>query len=818
MTLATPRPRTRHGNGRARSLPAPPEGSEEHLATLRQIERRVLWLATRMVDEANHGRPNPDGTKVGGHQASTASAVSALTALYFGWLREGDRVAPKPHASPAFHAIQYLLGNLDRRYLTTLRQFGGLQAYPSRTKDPDPVDFSTGSVGLPPASTLFAALADRYAAAHFRPDGSRRRRRFVAFVGDAELDEGNLWEALNDSMVQSAHLGNVLWIVDLNRQSLDRVVPGIRAHELEQHFAVAGWQVLEAKYGRRLQTAFAGPGGVALRRRIDDMSNEEYQALVRMPGEQARRRLLAGAPASVRPALERSIADVPDAALSGLLGDLGGHDLAELIAAFREADADEQRPAVLFAYTMKGRGLPIAGDPLNHAALLTAEQIGELRTQLGVDPADEWAAFEPDSPADRLCRAAAARLYPDGPRPPISPMPVRQEHVPATLATRVPTSISSQEAFGNALVELSRLDNPLARRLVTTSPDVSISTNLGGWINRVGVFSVDDAEPPPDDLPRLLRWQPGPTGQHLELGIGEMSFFLLLAQLGLSHEMNGELLLPIGTVYDPFVCRGLDALIYGVYSESRFVFAGTPSGVSLSPEGGAHQSSVTASLGMELPHLQMFEPCFARETEWCLLEGLRACLDREHGPSTYLRLTTKPVDQTLLEPALQRLGEEELRRQVLAGGYRLLEPPDDLTDAPRVLVVAAGAVVPEALAATRTLHQEGVAASLVNVTSADRLYHAWQRRGLRQVRGQSADDPAHLGRLVLPADRGAPVVTVLDGASHALAFLGSVFGQRVVPLGVDVFGQSGLRSELYGYTGIDAAHIVNAALLALAQD
>ncbi len=818
MTLTAPPPRQRrHDRRPAASAAAPAEGTEEFLATLEQIERRVLWLATRMIDEANHVRPNPDRTKVGGHQASTASAVSALTALYFGWLRAGDRVATKPHASPAYHAIQYLLGNLDRRYLTTLRQFGGLQAYPSRAKDPDPVDFSTGSVGLPPASTLFAALADRYAEAHFPPEEPRPRRRFVAFVGDAELDEGNLWEAVNDSTIQAAHLGNVLWIVDLNRQSLDRVVPGIRAQELEQLFAVAGWQVLEAKYGRRLQAAFAGPGGIALRRRIDDMSNEEYQGLVRTSGELARVRLVAGAPASVRDALARSVADVPDADLASLLGDLGGHDLAELIAAFHQADADSSRPTVLFAYTMKGRDLPIAGDPLNHAALLTSEQVAEVREQLGIDPADEWAAFEPESPAGRLCRAAAGRLYPDGPHPAPPPLPVAVDDVPAGLSTRVPASISSQEAFGNALVELSRLDTPLVKRLLTTSPDVSISTNLGGWINRMGVFAVDAADAPPDDLPRLLRWQPGPDGQHVELGISEMNFFLLLAQLGLSHELNGELLVPIGTVYDPFVCRGLDALIYGVYSEAKFVFAGTPSGASLSPEGGAHQSSVTVSLGIELPHLQSFEPCFARETEWCLLEGLRSCLDRTQGLSTYLRLTTKPVEQSLLDPALARLGEDELRRQVLAGGYRLAEPPAELSDAPRVVVAAAGAIVPEAVAATRALHEEGVAATLLNLTSVNRLYRAWQQRGVRQVRGLPAEDAQLLERLIPPTERRAPIVTVLDGASHALAFLGSVFGQRVVPLGVDVFGQSGLRSDLYAYAGIDADHIVNAALLALTE-
>src|SRR5215208_4568954 len=261
------------------------------LRTLDHVQRRVLWLATRMIHEANYVRPNADGTKVGGHQASSASVVSIMTALYFGgWLRAGDRVSVKPHASPVYHAIQYLLGNLERRYLTTLRDFGGLQAYPSRTKDPDPVDFSTGSAGLGAAAPLFAALADRYAATHFPAHGSGQRRRFIAVLGDAELDEGNVWEAIGDETIRGTRLGNVLWIVDLNRQSLDRVIPGIKVREMEALFRGIGWQVLEAKYGRRLQAAFARPGGAELRRRIDEMPNEEYQDLVRLAGAEARER------------------------------------------------------------------------------------------------------------------------------------------------------------------------------------------------------------------------------------------------------------------------------------------------------------------------------------------------------------------------------------------------------------------------------------------------------------------------------------------------------------------------------------------------
>src|SRR3954449_7866388 len=244
------------------------------LETLDAVQRRVLWLATSIVHHANKVRETPSGVKVGGHQASSASMVGIMTALYFEHLRAPDRVSVKPHASPVLHAINYLLGRLDRSYLTRLREFGGLQSYPSRVKDPDPVDFSTGSVGIGATATLWSALAHRYVAGHFDvPQGGRQ----VALVGDAELDEGAIWEALVDPMV--ARLGEVLWIVDLNRQSLDRVVPDMAVGRLLGMFEAAGWETITVKYGRRLRDLFGREGGEALRLRIDSMSNEEYQRL-----------------------------------------------------------------------------------------------------------------------------------------------------------------------------------------------------------------------------------------------------------------------------------------------------------------------------------------------------------------------------------------------------------------------------------------------------------------------------------------------------------------------------------------------------------
>ena len=229
---------------------------------------------------------------------------------------------------------------------------------------------------------------------------------------------------------------------------------------------------------------------------------------------------------------------------------------------------------------------------------------------------------------------------------------------------------------------------------------------------------------------------------------------------------------------------------------------------------------MTPSLGIELPGLDFYEPAFAREVEWALLEALRQCCDREHGLSTYLRLSTKPIDQTLMDEALARLGEDELRRQMLLGGYRIVDrrvAAPDLPARDTVQIAAGGIMVPEAIAAAQRLHEEGVAANVINVTSARRLY-----RTLREARGQlSSRMPARrsiwvTSATLIPADeRRAPIVTVQDGASHGLAFLGSIYGAPVVPLGVDEFGQSGSRADLYDYAGIDVDEIVNAAMLAL---
>jgi pyruvate dehydrogenase E1 component len=778
------------------------------LATLDNVQRRVLWLAVRMVDHANRERSAPTGDmaiKVGGHQASSASMVTIMTALWFGHLSGDDKVAVKPHASPVYHSIKYLTGELDRSYLTRLRELGGLQAYPSRTKDPDVADFSTGSVGLGAVAPLFAAMARRYIEAQFGrtigadgPPDARRPARFIALVGDAELDEGNIWEAIADPALQG--LGNVMWVVDANRQSLDRVIPDQKIKKLMEFFDGAGWHVVEAKYGRLLTDAFERPGGDALRRHIDGMENERYQSLFALTGAALRERFVDGADDE----LFAFVADISDDDLGALVTNLGGHDLDLLLDCYRACDDVTDRPSVVFAYTVKGWGLPIAGDPLNHAALLSAAQIDELRGDLGLDATSEWDRFASDSPEGRMCDATGGELN----NSPVRPRPVLP--VPDATGVLSSKSVSTQETFGRVLTSLANIP-AVAARMVTASPDVSVSTNLGGWINKMGVFAPADR---PDYLgtDRLLKWQQSAAGQHVELGISEMNLFLALHAFGLGHELHGQQLLPIGTVYDPFVCRGLDALIYALYNGSRFVVVGTPAGVTLAPEGGAHQSSITPSIGLELPGLTYAEPAYADALDWLLCDGLQR-LGYPDGDSLYLRLSTRQIDQQPFTDARDRIGTETLRVDVLSGAYRLVEPGATAD----VVIAVSGPVVTEAVCAAELLADEGIAALVIDITSSDRLYRGW-RSELRSAgrSGRSATSTHHLANVLHESERHLPIVTVHDAASHHLAWVGGVFGARTVPVGVDQFGQSGTIHDLYGLFDLLAEQIVNAALVALA--
>ena len=767
------------------------EGKREtRLEMLQDIESRVLWLASAIVHHANKVRLNSTGVKVGGHQASSASMVSIMTALWFDFLEAPDRVSVKPHASPVLHAINYLLGDLEPSYLTRLREFQGLQSYPSRTKDPDRVDYSTGSVGIGATATIWGALAHRYTAGHFEvPVGGRQ----IALVGDAELDEGACWEALVDPM--TSRLGEVLWIVDLNRQSLDRVVPDIAATRLQAMFEAAGWHCLTVKYGRFLEEIFAGTGGAELRRRIDEMPNEEYQRLLRSSPSELRERL--PGPGRGKAKLGRLVAGLGDDELLRAIRDLGGHDLDALLDAYRATDAITDRPCVVFAYTIKGWRLPTEGHPSNHSALLSAQQFADLAAQLEVDADRPWEAFEAESEAGHLCQQRAQRLSRD-PLDVVAP-----PEVPAEMRRGHKGKESTQQAFGRFFSDLGHEAPEVSRRVVTVSPDVASSTNLGGWINRAGIWSVGDRiDWFADDTDTLVRWRETEHGQHIELGIAETNLVGLLGELGVVWKTEGEPLFPIGTLYDPFVARALEPWSFGIYAGGQSILVGTPSGITLAPEGGAHQSVSTPGIGIEQPGCTAWEPAFGQDFEWAFLHALRQ-LARPDGRSSYFRLSTRPIEQELAAVPEGSEPRAERRRQVLAGGYRLR--PSALAEQPELVLVGMGAVMPEVLGAAEVLESEGqIPTEVVCVTSADLLFHAY--------RGQRGLDPSDDGILAELFPTRAPLISVLDGHPHALAFLGAAVGTHLTPLGVDDFGQSGDIDALYERYGLDRETIVGAAL------
>jgi pyruvate dehydrogenase E1 component len=759
------------------------------LAMLQALERKLLWLSSWMIHHANQIRPKRDGLKVGGHQASSASAVSLLTALYFHALRPQDRVAVKPHASPVFHAIQYLLGRQTVDKLQNFRALGGAQSYPSRTKDIDDVDFSTGSVGLGVAETLFASIVQDYVQMKQLAPAGAEPGRMVAIVGDAEFDEGNVFEAMLEGWKHDVR--NLWWVIDYNRQSLDSVVSDQLFKAIERAFEGTGWRVVTLKYGKLLEEAFARPGGEALRRWIDDCPNSLYSALTYRAGSAWRERLLAeiGDVAGVRELLAHYN---DDDALHRLMTNLGGHDLESLVEAF-DAAGESDVPTCFIAYTIKGFGLPFAGHKDNHAGLMSADQMDKFRAALGVPVGEEWDRFAGiDLPRDSVERFLAAvpfaQRYPRRYDPPaVAVLP--DFPVPKVDPGK---SMSTQEGFGRVLFDLAGGTSELAARIITTSPDVTVSTNLGGWVNRRGLFDRRDKSDvfKAEKVVSAQTWAMSPKGQHVELGIAENNFFLMLAAAGLAGPIFGSRLLPVGALYDPFIERGLDALNYACYQDARFMIAATPAGLTLAPEGGAHQSIATPLIGMGQPGLAYFEPAYLDELSAIMEWGFGHMQEKEGG-AVYLRLSTRPLPQ----PA--RALDPGLKADIVSGGY-WIKPPASGAD---LAVAYVGPVAIEAAEAHRQILEDVPGAGLLAITSPDRLHADWRRNGTK----------SHISKLLAGLDPSAGLVSVIDGHPATLSWLGAVRGQRTRALGVDRFGQSGDIPDLYRVYGLDAAAILDAA-------
>jgi pyruvate dehydrogenase E1 component len=755
-------------------------------ARLRQVEARLLWLSHWMIHHANHLRQNDDDIKVGGHQASSASMVSILTALYFAALRPEDRVAVKPHASPIFHAMQYLMGNLNLELLKNFRGYGGAQSYPSRTKDADDVDFSTGSVGLGVAMTSFASLIQDYVST--KQWGSNvKLGRMVALMGDAELDEGNIYECLQEGWKHN--LRNTWWVIDYNRQSLDGIIhEGLWEHA-EKIFTAYGWDVIRLKYGVLQRAAFDEPGGKKLKDWIDDCPNQDYAALTYMGGKVWRERLLndLGDQGDFTEFLDRR----SDDELGCLMENLGGNCVETMAKEF--AEINHNRPVCFLAYTIKGWGTPIAGHKDNHGGLMTPNQMQKWQSSMGIRGGREWDRLE--AVADK----AGFQRW-------LDQVPFFQSknrrfddvifRVPS-LALDKSKSASTQASFGKILDTIARGDDEIAERIVTLSPDVSGTTSLGSWINRKKLFSRQPIRDAFKDakIPSTAKWEFDSSGQHIELGIAEMNLFLALAAAGLSSSLFGKRLLPIGTVYDPFVCRGLDALNYACYQDSRFMIIGTPSGVTLAPEGGAHQSIVTPLIGMGQDGLASFEPAFTDELS-VIMEWGFSHMQLDDGGSVYLRLSTKPVEQP------QREMIPELATDIIKGAYWLRKPGPNC----ELVIAYQGVIAQEAILAAGHLGEFRRDIGVLAITSADRIYAEFK------TQSHNLNKTSHIETLLADVPNYAKILTVIDGHPATLTWLGGVRGNPTISHGVDHFGQTGQINDLYQHFAIDHESLVRSAL------
>jgi pyruvate dehydrogenase E1 component len=762
------------------------------IEALKILDDRLRWLSAWTIHHANHIRDNADGLKVGGHQASCASMTAIMAALYFHALGPNDRVAVKPHAGPVLHAIHYLLSNQSLEALENFRGFGGAQSYPSRTKDRVPVDFSTGSVGLGVAITLFASLIQDYLTAHGWMDDADRGR-FVALIGDAELDEGNIYEAIIEGAKHDVR--NLWWIIDYNRQSLDATSADRMFERFDEIFNSCGWRAVELRYGKKLQAAL--DKYPALKAWFEQLSNAELSALHYQGGAAWRERI----EAALGKRAAEFLKGYDDAALAALFTDLGGHCMESLIEAFDAAQDDV--PTLFIAWTIKGFGLPFAGHKDNHAGLMNPTQMTAWREAMAVREGHEWEPLE--SVGDnartgvqallgrsRIARDKRSRSFGTVAVPAL-PAPAGDEQ-------------STQAAFGRILLDLSKAGGDLAERIVTTSPDVTVSTNLGAWVNQRGLFRRRDM---PDvfaaaKIASAQKWGATAKGQHIELGIAESNLFLMLAAAGLSGDLFGQRLFPIGTLYDPFIARGLDSLNYACYQDARFLLVATPSGITLGPEGGAHQSINPPLIALGQPGIRHYEPAYADELAAMMQEAFRL-IDDPNGESTYLRLSTRSIQQV-------ERSDDTWREGALAGGYWLREPGANSEAA----IVAMGAVMPEALAAWDELREDIPGLGLLAVTSPDLLHRGWT--AAQAARWQGQRNASHVEQLLSKLSTNAGLVTIADAAPASLSWVGGVLGQRVAPLGVEKFGQTGNLADLYAAYRLDGEAITQGvAELLLAQ-
>ena len=732
----------------SKSAKAPFEVPEDKTLEVMQVIRdHVAKGALSMIDWANN-KPENRGRKpkVGGHQASSMSSVDLLCALYLACRRPVDRVAVKPHAAPVIYSLMHLMGVLPREAMDRLREKGGPQPYPTKLKDPRFVDYTTSSEALGVCATIY----DAYGALHHnramaKVSGLERLDGiYWAHCGDGELTEGQIDESLYDA--GRWQLDNLIWIVDLNRQSLDRVMNDSGRLEgwAEAKFQAQGWETIPLRWGTRAESLFSREGGGELRALLDALSDNLFHPLLMMDGAAQRQALLGGEEhadpawahalawfkprltmrAKQRRGIARALEGLSDEALHAALTHLGGHDMGKLIEAYRRAALVRGRPAVVIAHTIKGYETSGAGHPENHGMLLPSEEVANWGQERGL-PADvRYPVPSPESDAGEFLKGCAEPFLSEDDDPYRAPPPIdlTQALSEVTLAARQRTSTGA--AFQS--LNMALLRTSLGPWLQFAAPDVGQTTHLGPVIKATGVFSPCELEDPFQWLREARRsafdWRPTDTGQFHALGIAEGNAYLWAYAFGRRRkraEGKGPLL-SVVTVYDKFVERGFNQLDYACYSDARFVAVGVPSGTGLSRETATHQSIQTLRMVMDLPGIIAYEPAFAQDVHAIYRHALGQ-LWRPEGEAVYLRLSTQPVDQPAELP-------EDHAEGAIRGAYWLVG--DDVREARdhagQVLFVASGRKLTEVREAAARLHQEdGVGSRILNVTSYEALWRDW---------------------------------------------------------------------------------------------
>ncbi len=754
------------------------------LDILRDLERKVSWLSNYIIHYANNLRLKEDDLKVGGHQASCASVTSILVVLYFKILNKFDRIAIKPHASPVFHAIQYLLNNQSLENLKNFRKINGAQAYPSLTKDYSNVDFSTGSVGLGGAMTIFSSIVQDYLSCNdiLKADN---KSKMISVFGDAELDEGNVYEALLEGAKHE--IENCWWIIDYNRQSLDGIIYEKLFDKLINLFKLMDWDVHILKYGKKLQRLKSLKGGYRILKWIDDCPNDLFSALTFQGGNAWRSTLKDDF--NKNKDISNIIDPLNDTELHQLMTNLAGHDIEELNEVFSQ-NKNFVKPACFICYTVKGFGLPLAGHKDNHSGIMNIDQFNVYQDAMQIELGKEWDKTEGlNVPKQTFINYLSKNnFYNVGKERSLTDQYVKFTEKKISFKDY----LSTQDAFGQIINDIGKDEEKITKRIVTASPDVTVSTNLGSWVNQRNIFrrnaKIDIFKK--KKVTSAQKWKYSPHGQHIELGIAENNLFLLLAALGISENMFGTRLLPIGTIYDTFIGRGLDALNYATYINARFILVGTPSGVTLSHEGGAHQSIITPNIGISQPNLSYYEPSFADELNLLIFWALNN-IQKKKGKSVYLRLSTKK----LLQP--KRELTDLIKDDILKGGYWFKNNNNQID----LLIVTTGVIIGEVINCLNTLNEENLNIGLFVVTSPDELYKDWV------YSKKKINYKSHLEKKL--QNINTPIITIIDGHSSALSWIGSVKGQKVIPMGVNKFGKSGDLKEVYELNEINLNSIVD---------